>query len=46
MASNNTQKLVASFMQFLNDQLSNSEMSDDGKESIEGMIVVVFITYI
>ncbi len=35
---NPKQSLVASFMQFLNEQLGNNELTDDAKESIEGTL--------
>lgn len=36
MTSEINRRLVASFMQFLTDELNNSDLSGDSKESIEG----------
>lgn len=35
--SNMKTRFVASFMQFLSEELNNDELSADSKESIEGM---------
>lgn len=41
--SSNTQKpkLVASFMQFLSDELGNPQVTEDAKESIEGKCLII-----